>query len=81
MILAFRPELVDKGAFDPEAQTRFQAGVVVAPYSSAVLCYEEGDASPDFDLAKAGKFRDRIIDIIEKILKEEVELFEKSFGH
>ncbi|MCX6645161.1 MAG: creatininase family protein [bacterium] len=79
-ILVFRPELVREGDFSLEEQSRMKPGVTVAPYSSAVLVYEEGDASPDFDREKATKFVERIIDNIEEILKEEVRIFEKSFG-
>lgn len=79
-ILAFRPELVNESDFSPEEQTRFRPGVTVAPYSSAVLVYEDGDGSPDFDREKASAFMKKVIDNIEDILKEEIRLFEKSFG-
>jgi len=80
-IMAFRPELVDQSALNPEDHTRFQPGIVSLPYPMAMLLYDEGDATPDFDVEKASKFMGMVIDKIENILLSEIELFEKSFGH
>lgn len=79
-IIAYRPELVHEDKFSPDELSKFQPGISVAPYSSAVLLYEEGDAAPDFDRDKAVKFMEKILDRIEAVLEEEVGLFEKSFG-
>ncbi len=80
-VLAYRPETVDESEFAPDEQCSIKPGIVVAPYSAAVIDNNEGDASPDFDRDKAIKFMDKVIERIEKILTEEIELFEKSFRH
>ena len=79
-MMAYRPELVDTAAADPKYQSRVQPGVIVAPYSAAMLVYEDGDASPDFDSEKAARFMKMLLDKIETVIRHEVELFEKSFG-
>jgi creatinine amidohydrolase len=79
-MVAFRPETLDAEAFSPEDQSTMRPGVMVAPYSSAVLLYGEGDAAPDFDRRKAQAFTEKVLDRIEAVLKSEVEKFERSFG-
>jgi len=79
-VLAFRPELVDPDALEPSEVTTITPGVVAAPYSAAVILYEEGDSTPDFDPDKAGRFVTMVTDRIEAILADEVEQFERSFG-
>jgi len=78
-IVAYRPELIDKSAYRKEDMIAFTPGVISAPYSAAVLLYDEGDASPDFDEDKANLFMDKVIEKIDHILRHEVELFERSF--
>jgi len=79
-IVAFRPELLDQKAMKPEDHTRFKPGIVSLPYPSAVLVYDEGDATPDFDPEKASKFMGIILDKIAEIVKSEIELFDRTFG-
>jgi creatinine amidohydrolase len=79
-VLAFRPELVDPSAATKEHQSKFTPGVVTAPYSAAMLVYDDGDASPDFDRQKASTFMAKLLDKVESILRHEVELFERSFA-
>jgi creatinine amidohydrolase len=79
-VVAFRPELIDESALKPEEYTRFTQGIVSMPYSSAMLVYDEGDATPDFDRDKATGYMNMVIERIKDILLREVELFESSFG-
>ncbi len=79
-IVAYRPELLDPKAMKPEDQCRLTPGIVTAPYSAAMLVYDEGDASPDFDPARAADFMARVLARIQTLLLQEIELFEKSFG-
>jgi creatinine amidohydrolase/Fe(II)-dependent formamide hydrolase-like protein len=79
-VIAYRPELVDQSAAEPGYQSRIRPGVIVAPYSAAMLVYEDGDTSLDFDRDKATRFMEKVIDKIEIILRDEVGLFERSFG-
>lgn len=79
-ILAFRPDLIDQSAYKPENQVAFTPGIVSAPYSAAMLVYEEGDASPDFSTHKAEEFTALVLDKIESLVRHEVELFKSSFG-
>ncbi len=78
-ISAFRPELIDKSSFKPEDMISFTPGIISAPYSAAILVYEGGDASPDFDEDRAKLFMDKVIEKIEHVLRHEVETFDRSF--
>ena len=78
-IYSFRPELVDPSAADKDHQSRIMPGVTSAPYSAAMLVYEDGDASPDFDKSKADRFTGQLLEKLESIIRKEVELFDKSF--
>jgi creatinine amidohydrolase len=78
MVVAFRPDLLDKSA--PIRSCAFTKGVVSAPYSAAMITYDEGDASPDFDPVKAGKFSQEVLIRLAEVIRHEVDLFEKSFG-
>jgi creatinine amidohydrolase len=80
MVMSFRPELIDSSAADKSHESRMIPGVVSLPCPAAMLVYEEGDASPDFDHHKAEIFRDKVLDKIETVLRHEAELFDKSFG-
>jgi len=79
-IAAFRPELLDETAVNSDEFTRFTSGLISAPYSSAVLVYEDGDSTPDFSHDKAVTFIEKLLDKLETAIRREVELFNKSFG-
>ncbi len=79
-IVAYRPETVDQDAMDPGDAAVFTPGIVTAPYSAAMLVYEDGDSTPDFDRKKAIDFMNKVIDRIQALVIKEVDLFERSFG-
>jgi creatinine amidohydrolase len=80
-LVAFRPEtLKPENRTDNDGWT-FTKGVISVPYPTAMLYYSlEGDASPDFDKEKAGRFMDIVLAKLEGIISREIELFDESFG-
>ena len=78
-VLAFRPDLLDESAMNPEDHVKFIPGIVTAPYSAPMLVYEDGDATPDFNREKAKAYIEKVITRIKDILLKEINLFERSF--
>lgn len=78
-VLAFRPSLIKSNQYNKESVCHFQSGVISMPYSAAMIVYEDGDASPDFNVDKARIFIEKVIDKIEKVIKNEVTQFDNSF--
>ncbi len=79
-VIAYRPDLIDPSEVKPEYYNRLRPGIVAAPYSAALLTFEDGDATPDLNRDKASRFMDLVLDRIVQLLKQEIELFETSFG-
>jgi creatinine amidohydrolase len=64
IIHAIDPALVDEKANSPELAYTFKPGADVYPVPGSVLLYTEGEGYPEYNLAKAKKYRQKVIDTV-----------------
>ena len=64
IVHAIDPALVDEKANSPDLAYTFKPGADVYPVPGSVLLYTEGEGYPEYNLAKAKKYRQKVIDTV-----------------
>lgn len=61
VVHALDPSLLDKDSYDPKLAYYVKPGADVFPIPGSILLYKEGEGYPEFDLAKAVQYREKLI--------------------
>lgn len=64
IVHAIAPALVDEKSNSPDLVYTFKPGADVYPVPGSVLLYTEGEGHPEYNLAKAKKYRQKVIDTV-----------------
>ncbi|MEW6049973.1 MAG: creatininase family protein [Candidatus Zixiibacteriota bacterium] len=64
VVHALDPSLLDKDAYDPKLAYYMRPGADIYPVPGTILLYQEGEGYPEFDLAKAKQYRDKLVQTV-----------------
>jgi creatinine amidohydrolase len=78
MVQAVDPELVAPGEYDPDMVWLFRPGADVYPVPGTILLYKEGEGHPEFDLDRARRYREKIIEAVGAFVQDILARWKKA---
>lgn len=64
MVQSIDPSLADEERYDSELAWYFRPGADVYPVPGSILLYKEGEGHPNFDVAQARQYREKVCELV-----------------